>query len=96
MWQDRSRRAVSHDVANNLGVNDLANDSFVRNANNKSVPRGCKLVVVLDNHPPSGKVVCLALPPAPVFDLVTLEVSIVLENFDEAHVDEKSTIVALT
>ena len=76
---------AAHYVTNNLRVYDLADDSLVCDAHDKSVPRRCKLVVVLYNHAPPGQVVCFALPPASVFNLVAFEVRIILDNFDEAH-----------
>ncbi len=39
----------------------------------------------MDGELSAGAVISLALSPAPVFDLVALEVGLVLHNLDEAH-----------
>jgi len=68
-------------------VSDLAEDSGVRFPYNESVLLGVVLVLILLDKSSSGEVVGLSLSSSLVFDLESLEVSLALHNFDEAHVN---------
>jgi hypothetical protein len=66
-----------------LGVDDLADDVSVGEADNKTVLGGVVLVLGLNDKTLAGVVVGLTLSASAVLDLETLVVSLVLDNFDE-------------
>lgn len=67
------------------GPDDLADDSRVGDSGNESVLGGIELVFIVGDEVSSGPVVGLSLSSSSVFDLVSLEVSLVLLNLDESH-----------
>lgn len=75
----------AHLVSLDSGVGDLSNDNLVAETNNQSVLRGVVFVLVLDDEPLSGVVVCLAFPSPSVFNLEPLEVGLVLYYLNETH-----------
>merc|ERR1719328_68421 len=74
-----------HLVALQVGVGDLTCDVLVGDPDNHAVLGGVILVLVLDDKTFAGIVVGLALAAPPELDLEPLEVSLVLDNFDEDH-----------
>merc|ERR1719308_454960 len=74
-----------HLVALQVGIGDLTCDVLVGDPDNHAVLGGIILVLVLDNKTFAGIVVGLALAAPPELDLEPLEVSLVLDNFDEDH-----------
>mmetsp|Transcript_32656 Transcript_32656/g.94429 ORF Transcript_32656/g.94429 Transcript_32656/m.94429 type:complete len:421 (+) Transcript_32656:181-1443(+) len=77
---------AGHDaVALDGGVDDLADDPLVGDAHHKPVLGRLVLALLLRHQPTTGVVVRLALTPTTVFDLVALEVGLVLDDLDERH-----------
>ena len=72
-------------VAVELGVDDLADDVLVGEADDEAVLVGVVLGLVLADHGASGDVVGLALTAAAVLGLEALEVGFVLNDFHERH-----------
>lgn len=71
-------------ISLNLSSNDLAGNVAVGETNNEPVLGAVVLVFVLGDQPLAGTVVGLSFAPTPVFNLVALEVSLVLNNLDES------------
>ena len=71
------------EVTDDLGVDDLADDVLVGEADDKTVLGSVVLVLVLGHEATTGKVVSLALTTTTETSLVTLEVSLVLLNLLE-------------
>merc|ERR1719440_2230413 len=80
---------VGHDlVALDRRVDDLRDAALVREAHDEPVLRRVVLVLLLADHHAASAVVGLPLAAAAVLDLKALEVSAVLHNLDESHVDK--------
>jgi hypothetical protein len=73
------------DVSSDLGVSQLANNSAVGKSNNESVFGGVVFVLVLGNQLSTSVVISLAFSSSSVFGLESLEVSLILSNFNESH-----------
>jgi len=72
-------------ISVDFGVDNLSNDVLVGETGNKSVLGAIVLVLVLDDQSLTGIVISLSLSSSTPFDLVSLEVWLVLLNFDERH-----------
>merc|ERR1719460_961596 len=84
-----SRVRVHHDlVALDGRGDDLRDAALVREAHDEAVLGRVVLVLLLADHHTARAVVRLALPAAAVLGLEFLEVSAVLHNLDESHVDK--------
>lgn len=70
-------------VAFNARVSDLSGYIAIRQANNQSVFWSVVLVLVLEDQAFTGIVIGLSLTTPLEFNLVALEVLLVLNNFDE-------------
>ena len=79
-------RRGQHDITLDLGVDHLANDGGVGEADHETVLGRVVLVLVLDDQTLASVVVGLALSPSTVLDLVALEVRLVLDELNERHV----------
>lgn len=71
------------DVSLDLGIDQLADDVGVGEADDEAVLGGVVLVLVLDDQTLTSIVVGLALTSAAVLDLEALKVGLVLDFFDE-------------
>ena len=76
----------AHDVvAHDLGVDDLADDVLVGEADHEPVLGGPVLVLVLSDEPLPRVVVRLALSPPPELHLVPLEVGLRASGLHYSH-----------
>mmetsp|Transcript_3421 Transcript_3421/g.5734 ORF Transcript_3421/g.5734 Transcript_3421/m.5734 type:complete len:235 (+) Transcript_3421:355-1059(+) len=74
-------------VTSQGGVNTLANDTLVGEANYQSVLSVVELVLVLAHHFAASMIVCLALSAAPSLHLEALEVCGILQHLHKRHGD---------
>ena len=65
------------------GIGNLTSDVFVGTSHNHTILGRIVLVLVLNNEAFAGIVVSFALTSPPEFHLVTLEISLALDNFDK-------------
>jgi len=82
--------STNNDVTFNTSVGYLTTDVLVRKTDNQSVLWGVVLVLVLEDQAFSGIVVSDTLSSPLELDLESLEVSLVLDNFNEPHFQAKS------
>lgn len=68
------------DIMIHIGREDLSDDILVGDTDNVSVLRGLVLVLVLDDQTLTGVVISLSLTATSVLDLVTLVISLVLND----------------
>ena len=72
------------------GISNLTNDISVRYTNYHSVFRCVVLIFILDYQSFLSIVVSFALSPSSEFHLVSLEVGLVLDNFNKPHPAEQN------
>ena len=72
-------------VSLNGSIGNLRDDVCVREPNNKPVFRSIVFIPVLDNEALSSEVICLSLTPSSVFNLESLEVSLILDDLYKTH-----------
>lgn len=70
-------------ISLNAGIRDLTSDVAVADADNQTVFRRVILVLVLENETLTSLVIGFTFTTPLEFDLVPLEVLLVLDNFDE-------------
>ena len=73
-----------------MGISNLTNDISVHYTNNHSVFRCVVLIFILDYQSFPSIVVSFALSPSFEFHLVSLEVGLVLDNFNKPHPAEQN------
>jgi len=72
---------AQYEVSLDAGVDDLASDVFVGESNDEAIFRCVVLCLVLGDKTFASIVVCPALPPAAILDLVPGKVRVVLDEF---------------
>jgi len=72
-------------ITDDFSVDDLGDDIAVGEADDEAVLGGTVLGLVLEDHLAAGAEVSLTFTATAVLDLVTLEVSLVLDELDEGH-----------
>merc|ERR1719348_498453 len=77
--------STHHHVTLDARIHNLGNNVLVCEAYNHAVLGGVVLVLVLEDQALPGIVVGNTLSPPLEFDLISLEVCLVLYNFDESH-----------
>jgi len=82
-WELMSVSGADNNVTLETSISDLGDDVLVGDADYQSVFWGVVLVLVLDTQALTGEVVGLTLASSSEFDLVTLEVGLVLLNGNE-------------
>ena len=73
-----------------MGISNLTNDISVQYTDNHSVFRCVELIFILDYQLFPSIVVTFALSPSSEFHLVSLEVGLVLDNFNKPHPAEQN------
>mmetsp|Transcript_52016 Transcript_52016/g.59410 ORF Transcript_52016/g.59410 Transcript_52016/m.59410 type:complete len:306 (-) Transcript_52016:19-936(-) len=88
--------SLSQDLVTNDGsISNLADNLGVGDSDNHSVFRSVVLVLVLGAQSDTGIVVGLSFSSSSEFDLVSLVVGLVLNNFDESHLCLQSKFLCL-
>ena len=73
-----------------MGISNPTNDISVHYTNNHSVFRCIVLIFILDYQSFPSIVVSFSLSPSSEFHLVSLEVGLVLDNFNKPHPAEQN------
>merc|ERR1719498_2203594 len=81
----KRRRLANGEIADHLGVHNLAKHTLVAASDHEAVPRRIVLVLVLNYQAAASLVVSLALTPPAELHLEALVVSRRLEHLDITH-----------
>ena len=89
-WGFVSIICTNYHISFYTGISNLTNDISVRYMNNHSVFRCVVLIFILDYPSFPSIVVSFALLPSSEFHSVSLEVGLVLDNFNKPHPVEQN------